>query len=171
MTPKRVSPRLEIAGIFLKGVMGSMIEDSVAPLRKKYDLDDIDPNKWYPAQKVVDFFDEVSRQGGMLDLVAIGMNIGKSMPFAPEVDSVKKALEITNEVVLRLWRGAEYPGRITMEFVTDRHLHLTFTNDPLPIDLIYGSFYSVIRKFAPEDADITVRRRVEGDTYIFDLRW
>ena len=171
MSAKRVSPRLEINGAYLLGVIGSINEHSVKEIRTRYGLDNIEPDRWYPAQKVVDFYYEIEHKtGGMFDLVAIGINVVKNIEYPPGVETMQQALGIANEMHRGGWRGAD-PGDMDIEIIADHHVRFTFVDLPLPVDLIYGICYGMVKRFAGQSKEITVRRKVNGNQYIFDLQW
>jgi len=167
---KKVSPRMQVNGAYMMGVIDSLEEVHVRPFREKHGLTEIDPQQWYPAQQIVDFYADIEKNGNMFDLIAIGMKAVEHVEYPPQVDTLEKALGMATEMHKGGWRDGN-PGELLVEFIGDRHVRLTFEDLPLPIDLVYGLCYGTIKRFAPSGSIITVRREKIDDAYLFDLQW
>ena len=163
--------KIEVNGAYLMGIINSMNEENVQPYREKYNLTDIQPDKWYSGLKVIDFYDDIeNNMGGMFDLVAIGMNIVKYIEFPPEVDNVKAAMMMSKEMHYGAWRNG-HPGTMDVQFPADQHIRLIYENLPLPIDLVYGLCYGAVKRFVESPSNIRVERQQEGNKYTFDIKW
>jgi len=171
MIKKPTSTTLEVNGAYLMGTINSLNEVNVRPFREKHGLTVIEPDQWYPAQQIIDFYDDIETNGGgMFDLVAIGMNIVKHIEYPPGVDTLEQAMGMAQEMHYGGWRNGE-PGTLDVKFLSDNHLRLTFEDLPLPIDLIYGLCYGTVKRFAGQSRKIRVQRKDEGNKYVFDLEW
>ena len=153
------------------GIINSLNEENVQPIREKYGLTNIQPDEWYPGLKVIDFYHDIEQNmGGMFDLVAIGMNIAKHIEFPPQVDNMKAAMHMSQEMHYGAWRNGD-PGSMDVEYPGDRHIRLIYENLPLPVDLVYGLCYGAVKRFAGQSSNIRVQRKEQGNKFIFDLEW
>jgi hypothetical protein len=75
-------PNTEIIGAMLQGTVYSMERETLLPLLRKHGFEEIELDKWYPLQPVLDLFtDIVNDTGGMFNMVAIGMKAGETFRF------------------------------------------------------------------------------------------
>lgn len=171
MQQHRVDPKLEVNGAYLMGVINSLNENDVRPYREKHGLATIDPNHWYPASQIVAFYDDLEQApNGMFNLVAIGMNVVASIEYPPHVRTMQDALTVAQQMHYAGWRNG-HPGDLKVTLLNDRHVRLVFDNLPLPADLVYGLCYGMVKRFLPENYNITVRQQVDGNIYTYDLTW
>lgn len=170
MSRKTLPKEMEVNGAYLMGIIDSIEEESVRPLREKYGLTNIEPDKWYSAQQVVDFHQDIAENGQLFDLVALGVSAVNRIQYPPGTDTLEKLLPMMTTMHQMGWRNGD-PGTLNVKLVSPHHVHMVFENQPLPIDLVYGLCYGVVKRFTPDGSDIVVTQKQEGEQYIFDLKW
>lgn len=171
MVVQAYDKNLEVNGQYLLGIIGSLQEDEVKPYREKHGLTEIDPNEWYSAGQVFNFYNDIANApNGMFNLVAIGLNVVKSMEFPPHVRTMSDALKMAREMHYAAWRNG-MPGDLKVEQFDENHVRFTFENLPLPNDLIYGLCYGMVKRFAPPGANIAVVNEVRDNALIYNMTW
>ena len=143
-------------------------------------LGNVDPDKWYPMQKLVDVFNELARakSGVMMDFVSIGTKMGEDLQPPPELQDM---------TYLDLIRGLEQTyayhnrgtdiGYIRGEVVSDNQVTVHY-RCPFPDDLLYGSLWGCSKKFLPDGTHFVVKyddraKRMEdgGAETIIHVTW
>lgn len=167
----KVPPSLEVNGAYLLGIIGSLSEDDVRPYREKHGLTYIEADKWYSAQQVSDFYYDLEQApNGMFNLVAIGVNVADKVVYPPEVRTMDDALALAPQMHYAGWRNG-HPGDIQVERFGPKHVRFIFTDLPLPIDLVYGLCYGLVKRFSPPGTRIRAEQHEQGNAKIYDLEW
>jgi len=165
---------VEVSGAAILSTIAGM-EDNVLPVLAAYGIDQPEADEWYPQQAWLDVLKEISDNGGLLDLVSVGMRIPETALWPPEVDSVEKALTSIDVAYQMNHRNGEI-GSYHAEVVDEGHVQLMCDN-PYPSDFDYGLIYQTTRKFLPKGETFIVRRadspsRKHGDDMcIYDVTW
>ena len=142
-------------------------------------LVDIQPDRWYPAQKWLDVLNDIADTGSaMFDFVSIGIRQLELAVIPPEFDAMPLIDILKNlEEAYRLnYRGADI-GSITVELVDDKHVKVIIRSFE-PDHLWYGNLHGLMRRFAPKGLDYTItydsdvpRREEGGDVTIIHVKW
>ena len=142
------SPDAEILGAVLLSFVQNVKADELMPFLKKYGLDEMDPNKWYPQQLILDFYK------GMADntinmsenMVAIGIKSVETVPQNPDAKTLEQAIltsNATNKVILR-----NVPEDEGFAIAESRPGYLlVIDNTPYPADAMYGYFWGLARRY------------------------
>ena len=76
-------PNLELLGQTARSLLENINQDAVEPYLEKYDLVDVHPDEWVPAQSVLNVMNELSAEHhASSDFVAIGMKAAGSTKTA-----------------------------------------------------------------------------------------
>ncbi len=162
---------MEVNGAYLLGLINSLNEEDVKPFRERHHLTEIDAEKWYPAQQVIDFYNDIANApGGMFNLIAIGINVVMQLPYPPSVKTLQDAIAAADAINRGAWRGGDAP-ELKIEMLDERHVRFRFRNVPFPTDLIYGLCFGLVKRFSPPNTHFYVTQTTEEDTYIYNLSW
>jgi len=164
-------PNTEVLGAALHGTIHSMEREAILPLLRKHSFEEIEPDKWYPLQRVLDLFtDIVNDTGGMFNMVAMGMKVGETIQFPPELTTFEQVLELADAMNRAAYRNGD-PGTIRAERVGERHYRM-HVHLPLPHDLHYGTWWAVAKRFVPDMHTLKIRREViDPYTSIYEFQW
>ncbi|NDJ78632.1 MAG: hypothetical protein GYB65_20475 [Chloroflexi bacterium] len=173
------SPDAETIGQVHLSLLESINLDNYKDVLARHGMDEIDPERWYPMQSVVDLMDEIgNRQGGMTDLVSIGIKLMETALLPPELEELPltHVLQGWNNIYLANNRGTD-PGDFQIEFVDDQHA-IMHCRIPWPDDYTYGVFYGAARRWLPDSTDFTVyyeedgpRRDFGDETTVIHIDW
>lgn len=173
------SPDHEVLGAAIITYRDSVNLDHYADFYVEAGLGDVQPDQWYPFQKVLDVLNAIAERGGeMMDFVSIGMAVGRNAPVPPEVSSLPFAqiLQTMGKAVEQTNRGANR-GYTIFEQVSPTHIKLNI-RDSSPDDLLYGTIYGYAKRFLPDGYRFTVRfdpdsprRELGGDSTILHIEW
>lgn len=143
------------------------------------DVEQIQPDAWYPMQQELDVMRDVAATGGMVDLVTIGMKIPDMVEYPVEITTITEALTMLNAGYQHNHRGTNVGSfSYAMENPDDTKLRMT-AHTPYPSDLEYGIIYRLVQKFRPSTSQqITVKhintpdnRKNGGDSCQYDVQW
>jgi hypothetical protein len=163
------SPDHEIIGQNIMFFTDAIEGNNVKPFLEKHKIAHLDPEVWYPAQPLLDAFNEISEtNSSMMDFVSLGMKAIETARFPEGIESVPlvESLGMMAASYALNQRGSNI-GTITAEKVSDTHVKLSFVL-PWPDDIWYGCVYGYTRRFAPKGTrfkvhyDTDVRRCDEG---------
>jgi hypothetical protein len=144
-------PGLETIGINLSAFYDNLQGENTKPVMEKHGVMNIDPQKWYPAQKLLDALNELSDMPDFMgNMVAIGKKIGEITPIPPEISekpTLPQVLNIWDGLYQYLHRNGD-AGQIVIEKVSDSH-YRTGHSVLYPDDLSYGVAYAFARRFLP----------------------
>jgi hypothetical protein len=147
-------PNVEVAGQSMLSVLAGMTE-SAMPLIRKYHLENLDPQKWYPLQPILDFYKEISQsKNATLNLVSTGMKVPEKAVFPGDIDDIYKAFQALNVAYHAHHRGGDF-GDYHYNLVRDRHIAIVAHN-PFPCDLDYGIIVGLARRFKPPRGNLHV---------------
>ncbi len=172
-------PGMEVSGNVALSMLTNLQAASFVPFLERYDLLQIEPERWYPFQDVLNVYRDVSeQQGGMFDLVAAGLAAADRYPMSPEVASLgvdQFFLEALPNLPNTQYRNG-IPTRFDITRIGPKHLKLLFTS-AYPDDTIYGFVYGHARRCLARRAfvlrydDTMPRRDQGGDDTTLDLSW
>ncbi len=174
-------PSMEVIGQTALALIINLNHDQMKDILAKHGLDQIDPEQWYPVQKVLDVFNDLTEQAGaMMNFVAVGKAAGELGAEHLPQEMAAMSLDEFLEAYARIWslrhRNAD-PDDIKPEKVGDRHIKVT-TKTPYPDDLLYGILWAYPRYFLTEGAGFVVkydenvpRRDQGGAETIIHITW
>jgi hypothetical protein len=176
-------PTIEVAGYMTGVFVDNLQSHETLPVFEKYGLINLDPASWYPTAKFMDAMNEIVNGGNLTsNFVAIGMEVGKTVPLPPEMPNP------TLGEVLQIWEGMYYAvhrghkngdmGHIAVEKVSPTHYSITLT-DLYPDDFSYGIIYGYARRFLPHgtafkvfyDTERPNRDQHGADSTVIHVSW
>ncbi len=181
MPPWRVfSPDHEAPGKVWIDLANAIGSEEIMPYFEKHGMTNIDPNAWYPMQKIVDIYNDMAgkKTGVMFDFVSIGMKEAEQAIVPPHFESLPLLTNLQAiEAVFKLNNRGTDPGEVRCETVTDTHVKMIL-RVVTPDDLWYGIFYGYVRRFAPKGTHFTVyydpdvpHRDNGGEKTIIHIKW
>jgi hypothetical protein len=169
----------EVRGALIIGYKSALNYEEFASFFEAHGLKEVDPAAWYPAQQVLDVFnDMLDAAHGFLDFVSIGIAAASYLSFPPNVDrhsseSVLTAMSVIPDTLVR----SRQPGYVTTERIDAQHYSIK-VRSTMPDDMQYGILYAFAKGFVPNVSSIVLsyppngKRRDYGDEYTaFDLKW
>jgi hypothetical protein len=143
-------PKLELLGLNLRAFIDNLQADEINPVLIKYGLTDVEPMKWYSAAQWLNALNDLQNDTNMTsNLVAIGMEIGRTSPVPPgSTPTLADVLTMWNDVLYQpLFRNGD-PGSVSCEKVSDTH-YVSIHRHIWPDDFSYGITYGFARRFLP----------------------
>lgn len=174
-------PGTEVSGEVLLGVINNIRSDQFMPYLEVKGLTDVQPHHWYPLEKLMDIFNEMTKRGGdSSNFVALGMAIAtySVMPEGAESPTMVQMLEVWNDHYQINHRSGKISQVQTVK-VHDKHYQLVLeVAHTYPHDLVYGLAYGFCRKLLPSGTTFTVRYDDEykpsnpnADKIILHVEW
>jgi hypothetical protein len=168
----------EVLGQLFLIFFTNLVEAEVKPLLKKHNLEQIDPEKWYPQQVMFDIFREIyDNTSNFTDnLVAVGMKAVEAAAAPPGISSVESALGVLQVIHdLNVRNGVEGEG-FPVKMLGKGHAHVT-NNTPYPDDAFYGYLWGLVRRFVIPGRSFSVRPLASSngnnsdESTVFEVRW
>lgn len=142
-------------------------------------IGEIDPEKWYPMQKLLDVFNDIAANpSSMMNFVSIGMAIAENTPLPPEFDGlpIEGVLEQYTHITSVVNRGTDL-GEIGFTVEDPRHARFNY-RFPAPDDYMYGVTYGLMRRFLPKGTSFKayfdeglLRREQGGEMTVIHVTW
>lgn len=154
----KCDPQTEIIGQALLGLIQNFEADNYQTLLKKYHLLEIAPDKWYPAQNLLDLMNEMAQHHNLSsNLVAIGMSVAQHavLPPGAEKAGLAQILEMYSQIYGMQHRNGDL-GYTRTEKITDTH-YKVYRKTIYPDDLGYGTLYGLARRFLPKGTRFSVK--------------
>lgn len=171
---------MEILGAALFAYLDNVHVDIIEPIFRKHNMMDVDAEKWYPLQPVLDVLKELyDNPGAMMNLIAVGV---KTAEYGVEPEDIINA---PLPVVLEHWHDHMHyhfrkgnPGEIIAEKVHDKFYKVT-QNNMFPDDFCYGLAYGFARSRLPLGTNFKVwyenfDNRIDngdGDKTVICVEW
>ncbi len=176
-TFKPFHPDHEILGMNMLDITSAINSENFLPIWEKYGLTQVEPEKWYPVQIILDTLSEVAHSSGaMLDLVSIGLHATEVAYFPPEYLSkpLNQALPLLPHLYRMNHRGTNI-GEVLQSQISENHYRYELCL-PFPDDLWYGIIYGFVRNHVPKNHRFSIsyapdipRRDHGGEVTIIDI--
>ena len=147
----------EVRGSTIIGYKTAINNKNFAHFFEARGFKEVDPDQWYPAQNVMDVFNDMLEQShGLMDFVGIGMATAPHLRLPPTVDrhnadQVLTALSTLPSAMIRSSR----PGYLNVERISKTHCRIT-ARSAMPDDMLYGIIYALARDFVQKVSSITL---------------
>lgn len=172
-------PDLELNGQTTCALLENINRDVMRPFLAEHGLTEVDPDRWYSAQAVLNVMNDLATNGdSMSDFVAIGIKAAEISPLTPEMEQMPfdAFMSIYAQVYPARHRNGD-AGWLRVDRNGDGHLTITM-NVIYPDDVMYGLFYGFARRLFPVDVpftvyyDETVTHRDQGGTQtVIHVAW
>ena len=159
-TPKYViNSTAEIKGAALLTLLQSQKHYEFEDLVKKYNYDNVEPDKWYSYQDTMEFLKELTQRENMTEnMVSIGIKVFEVVPLLENVSNIGDGLAMMNTLTTTLERNVERDESWYTIQQIDNTTYEFIDKGPLPHDLIYGELYALAIRLRPEDSGFTLTR-------------
>ncbi len=140
----------ETIGLLLMAFYDNLEGENTLPIMEKHGVVNLDPQKWYPTQMLLDALNDLSQSPGfMFNMTAIGKKTGETVPVPPEMEhpTLAQVLQIWDSLYQMLHRNADC-GCIRVEKVSDKH-YKTIHTVVYPDAMSYGVLYAYGQRFLP----------------------
>lgn len=153
-------PATELVGYSVLAFTTNITHEDIAEILEKHHLAQIDPNRWYSLQKVLNVLNDISEEANsMSNFVSIGMaaaqrgyetlsDEAKRLPLGTFLKQYGMAYKA------RLRNGDV--GEVETEEVNDKHYILRL-RVPFPDDVFYGVIYGYVRLFRPQNQSFSLK--------------
>lgn len=162
-------PDTELLGGLVLSYIQSINVENYRDLYADFGLDALEPDKWYPAQPMIDIFNRLVERGGeMFDFVSIGMAVAKTVPLPPTI-AISDVMIQSPQFYLSGIRGTD-PGWYRTSLVSSHHVQLDY-RVPFPDDFQYGIIFGLAQKTKPAGSSFLVQyddtqpRREQGGEF------
>ena len=173
-------PDTEIVGEDLRAIIDNLQSEEIAPYLRKYGLDNVQVDHWYPLSSFQALLNELNQSGNATpNMVAIGMSVAELGAMPPGLDhpNLDTMLEAWDEHYQMAHRYGDI-GRKIAEKVEKNHYRLTLDHCVYPDDMEYGVLYGFAKRFLPHGAvfmvwyDKDVQRLDQGGSQtIIHVSW
>ena len=150
-------PDTEVIGQIMLLYIDNLQAAHIFLLLEKYNLTDIQPDKWYRLKPWLDVINELSTQPGFTsNMVAVGLKVAEHAIASPEMAGVTlgQMLEAWNTQFHAIHRHGEI-GCVVTEKVHDKY-YRTIHRHIYPDDLNYGLGYGFAHVCLPPGTNFTV---------------
>lgn len=151
----KCDPAVEIIGQNMLAYIENLQYSNIKPVLEQHGLSQIDPQTWYPLQKMLDVLKTLADMpNASPNFVAIGMALARTASLPPEVEHMPIEpffLNVLPQAYQMQHRGGD-PGYVAVEKAAEKHLIIE-VDVPYPDDLEYGAAVWVCQAFpAPRHA-------------------
>lgn len=171
------TPQAEVIGQTMIAFSANLESDVIKPILKKYDLEQIDEDKWYPHQLWMDILKEMSdSMGGSASsaFVAFGKEVVKSAVMPDAIQTIPDALNALHAIHHANLRNVPEEEGYSVEVVSDNH-YIVYHNTPNPDDAIFGFLWQLAARFKKPDEVFAVRfvdnDKPEIARSAFEVKW
>jgi hypothetical protein len=146
------SPDAQILGQMCLAFLAAITLDEFSPILKKYGFEQIEPDRWYPQQNVLNIFREIADDAnGSQNLVAVGVKAADYAVLPPELNTVEKGLLALQMSYQMNHANIPQDEGYAVEITGPGSAYIK-TDLPYPDDLMYGTIWGFVRKIkAPTD--------------------
>ncbi len=175
-------PESKVIGQAFLGINAAVDKRLIGPLLIKHGLLDIQPDRWYPLQKLLDVMNDIDKNpdaiSNMLTFVSIGQNVAQNVYVPEEIEAFIKDKGFVefmsvfgSPTYFRDHQG--YVGEHAIEKLSDQHLRIVF-NTPYPPDFFYGLFHGSATRYCPayfvaHYQDLAMRDPKPGESVIIHI--
>jgi hypothetical protein len=168
------TPQAEIKGTILQAFFQCITHSELVPILKKYNLENLDPERWYPQQLMLDIYRDIEEHQFNVteNFVSVGMKIMDLAAFPPSVSSVEDALPGLRIAYNMDHRNHTETGWI-VDFVEPGKVMMVADN-PYPDDQHYGLLWSLVRRFSPKGTGFSVTPQPHDnpdENTVFEIKW
>ncbi len=172
-------PTVETIGSNVLTYIDNM-EDHRTPFYvKQCGLTDVQPDEWYPTQKLLDVFNMMVADGKAASIVAVGLSTAEKLEYSEELEHapLEDILSRWPSVYEQNHRG-EGAGHLEVQKLDHNHWIVRLVDSIFPDDATYGVAYGFCKRFLPpgtsfmvEYESLTDRRDFGGNETVIHITW
>jgi hypothetical protein len=153
-------PATEFNGTNVMAFVTNMQHEDIAEILERHGLTKIDPDQWYPLQKVLDVMSDIADRAENVSANFVSLGMAATLHGIETLPAEVKALPLMDFLMLygkiypTRFRNGD-PGTITATKVDDTHMVID-ARIPMPDDTLYGVFYGLARHFRAEGQRFTL---------------
>jgi hypothetical protein len=171
-------PTVKVFGALIESVIDTLEygQDTRRALLEKHGFKSIDPTQWYPQQKWLDVFKDISREIGDKTLYLIGKKVPSKARLPQEINTLEKALHGINVGYRMNHSSGEIGVYEVLDFYEKSRKATVRSSAPYPSEFDRGLIMAFLIRFKPKDSvtydvilDVTKETRLNGGnscTYI-----
>jgi len=164
----------EVHGQTILKYIESLGHEAISPILKKHKLTDVQPNAWYPHQRVLDLLRDIQdpKYNVPGSLETLGIKLMRMAELPPNVNSIPailNALGILYGLQHRNFRETGWSARK----IGPGHMRVTH-DSPYPEDLAYGIVWGAVNRFRPGQSSFMVAEHENSGPdlpQVFDVTW
>jgi hypothetical protein len=145
------APGAEVLGAAMLSLPQCLNADEIMPLFAKRGIAEVDAQKWYPQQVILDIYKDIveGRSNVSENLVSIGVKSADTMLFPPEINSVETVVSALAGSYTAFHRNVWPDEGTIVRFLGEGHAQ-AILNIPYPDDIFYGYFWALLKKYTPK---------------------
>ncbi len=163
-------PEAEYLGIILLTLTQNLRADVILPVLKQHNMENIEADKWYPQQLVLNVIRDIERRFTFEELVAIGMRVIEVAPMPPFINTIEAALATLDAGHHATTRYIHPEEGIKIEKVSDTHFRV-ISNVPTPAFLAYGTVWGMARRFKGKGENPKIYLTQKEIPYVIEVKW
>lgn len=172
------SPDAQVIGQTMASFLENVQADVMQPTLAKFDIEKIDPEKWYPHQLWMDVLKELKQTlGGNAQsaFVAFGRGVVEKAVMPPELETIPDVLNALHAIHHANLQNIPEDEGYFIEKVAEKHYRV-YENTPNPSDVIYGFIWGVCARFRGKGERFVVEviKNPKPKKYVgtcFDVKW
>jgi hypothetical protein len=162
------SPDAVVAGVAVLALTQSIQFDEILPIATKHGLDQVDPEKWYSEQKLLDFLKDLETSPNTsANFVSIGIKVFETMPMPPEINSLEVFLRALPSMLEMMSRNT-----VGIQTKVGNHTAIVSNTSPYPDDIVYGELWGVAKRFSPDNFTVKPLPKTTFDAVTqYEVTW
>jgi hypothetical protein len=170
------SPNAEVVGQAVLTLLENINYEQIEPILKKYKLDQIDPERWYPAQTLFNIYREVAEgDNGDENLMAIGVKAAETAVLPPEVTTLEAFLQLIDPAYRMNFRNISDDDSYKVLAMEPGYARVA-NNTPTPDHAAYGILWGFARMLTGRNSDFRVTalsntNELSDEATVFEITW
>lgn len=166
----------EVLGASMLALPACLKANEIMPLLQRHGLAEIDPQKWYPQQGILNLYRDIEegRSNVSENLVSIGIKSVETMGFPPEVNTMQSMIMAMAGSYDQVHRNIQ-PGEGTWGRLVGENHAQAILNTPYPDDVFYGYYWGLMKKYTPAGMRFRIAMAENNDPELpgtlYDITW
>ncbi|MEL7434911.1 MAG: hypothetical protein AAFN11_13280, partial [Chloroflexota bacterium] len=162
----------------MQGFIDNIRTELIRPVLKKHDIEEIDPEKWYPHQLWMDILKDIKDSLGseaQSAFIAFGRAVVEKAVMPPEMKTIPDVLNALHAIHHMNLQNVPEDEGYKVEKIADKHYRV-YENTPNPVDAMYGFIWGICARYYQRGERFTVEviDNPKPDDFVgtcFDVRW
>jgi hypothetical protein len=158
-----------VLGVAIQAFKAGISSQNLIPLLEKYGFDgEIDDQGWYNRRDLLAMLEEAAQFNPPIDLISVGLQAVRLVPFPPDIASVEDALRSYDPAYRATHRNLPKGDGLEFERLNE-NTYLVIDRTPYPTNCSYGVVFGLMERYAPKDAHVSVHTEERGDHRVFRI--